>query len=57
MKADVRIIVSNKTLWQQVFGWAMSEYLPIVSIEVHFPILVEIPWHSYQLLDTVIVNP
>ena len=30
MKADVRIIVSNKTLWQQVFGYTISEYLLFV---------------------------
>ena len=26
MKVDIRIIVSNKTLWQQVFGYAISEH-------------------------------
>ena len=27
MKADAIIIVCNKSLWQQVFGWAMPEFL------------------------------
>ena len=37
--------------------FAISEYSPTVSIKVRFPNLEEIPWHSCQLLDTVIVSP
>ena len=32
-------------------------YFRIHAIMVRFPNLEEIPWHSCQLLDTVIVSP
>ena len=53
MKADVRIIVSNKNVVAAGIWIVYVRTLVAISIKVRFPILVESPWHVNQYWDNL----